>query len=112
MKLKIILDEDIHYGLAPALRNRGYNVIHIQELNRKGMTDKEQIDYAVQHEMCFFTFNVKDFVILHNEYVQNGREHWGIIVSKQLSFKDALHRVLPKLQLWSKETMKNRLVFL
>ena len=75
MNLKIILDEDVHYSLAPALRKRGYNVIHIQELDRKGMTDKEQLKYAIKNESCIFTFNVKDFVILHNEYVQNRTEH-------------------------------------
>ena len=111
MKLKVILDEDIHSGLAPALRKRGYSIIHIQELDRKGMSDREQIDYAVQQESAFFTFNVKDFVILHNEYVQNGHEHWGIIVSKQLSFSETLYRLLPKLQRYSKYTMKNRLEF-
>jgi predicted nuclease of predicted toxin-antitoxin system len=32
MKAKLLLDEDVHFGLASALRKRGYDVIHTQEL--------------------------------------------------------------------------------
>ncbi|MCY7334461.1 MAG: DUF5615 family PIN-like protein, partial [Pseudanabaena sp. CAN_BIN31] len=51
------------------LRKRGYDAVHIQELSRKGRSDREQIEYAVEQESCIFTFNVKDFVLLHNDYV-------------------------------------------
>jgi len=40
------------------------------------------------------TFNVKDYVLLHNEYVQLEKEHWGIIVSKQLPIGEILRRIL------------------
>ena len=36
MKVKLFLDEDIHFALAIALRKRGYDVIHAQELQGKG----------------------------------------------------------------------------
>jgi len=36
MKLKLFLDEDVHAGLAHALRQRGYDVVHAQELELKG----------------------------------------------------------------------------
>jgi len=84
MKIKLFLDEDVHSGLAHALRKRGYDVIHAQELDRKGQSDSDQLFFAVQQERCLFTFNVKDFVILHNKLVKAQKEHWGIIVSKQI----------------------------
>ena len=34
MKLRLLLDEDVHSGLAHALRSRGYDVVHAQELDR------------------------------------------------------------------------------
>ena len=34
MKIKLLLDEDVHSGLALALRKRGYDVVHAQELDR------------------------------------------------------------------------------
>lgn len=84
MKIRLFVDEDVHSGLGHALRKRGYDVIHAQELDRKGRSDSDQLLLAAQQERCFFTFNVKDFVILHNQHAKSRQAHWGIIVSKQL----------------------------
>jgi predicted nuclease of predicted toxin-antitoxin system len=65
-KVKLLLDEDVHLGLASALRKRGYDATHVQELARTGRSDREQMEYAIAQESCIFTFNVKDFVLLHN----------------------------------------------
>ena len=112
MKIELFLDEDVHSGLAHALRKRGYDAIHTQELDRKGMSDSDQLLFASQQERCLFTFNVKDFVILHNEFMETQQEHFGIILSKQLPFRETMSRLLQLIQRFSKETMNNRLEFL
>lgn len=84
VKPRLFLDEDIHFGLAQALRNRGHDVVHAQDAERKGRSDREQLAYAAEQGRCLLSFNVKDFVILHNEYAVSRRNHWGIIVSKQV----------------------------
>lgn len=94
MKIKLFLDEDVPLAVALALRKRGYDVVHVQELGRKGKPDSEQLRYAVERERCLLSFNVKDFVLLHNEYVQNGQDHSGIIVSKQLSIRETIRKLL------------------
>lgn len=48
MKVKLFLDEDVHFALAITLRKRGYDVIHAQELQRKGKSDDEQLSYAIK----------------------------------------------------------------
>ena len=112
MKIELFIDEDVHSRLAHALRKRGYNAIHAQELERKGRSDSDQLLFAIQQERCFFTFNVKDFVILHSKHVKNRQEHWGIIVSKQIPFRETISKLLRLLQHSDKETMKSRLEFL
>jgi len=112
MKIKLLIDEDVHLMLADALRKRGYDVVHVQEIDRKGLSDADQLRLAVSHKRCLFSFNVKDFVILHNQYVIENREHWGIFVSKQLPVAESLHKILYKLGTFSQETVKNRLEFL
>ena len=112
MKIELFLDEDVHSGLAHALRKRGYDAIHAQELDRKGRSDSDQFQFAIQQERCLFTYNVKDFVILHNQHVKSKKEHWGIIVSKQLPFRDTMSKLLSLLRRTAKETMKNHLEFL
>ncbi len=112
MKIKLLLDEDVQLAVAHALRQRGYNVYHAQELNRKGISDDEQLHFSVRQGRCLFSYNVKDFVLLHNEYIDGGREHFGIIVSKHLPIGETLRSLLNVLQRLSKESIKNQIKFL
>jgi predicted nuclease of predicted toxin-antitoxin system len=75
MKVKLFLDEDVHADLGQALRLRGYNAVHTQELECKGNSDAVQLSLAVDQERCLFTYNVKDFDILHNQYRQSQKDH-------------------------------------
>ena len=112
MKLKLFLDEDIHTGLAHALRQRGFDVVHAQDQKRKGISDSEQLAFTVQEERCLVTFNIRDFVLLHNQYVGQNKEHWGIIVSKQMPIGETLKRLLKKVGLTTQADFKNRIDFL
>ena len=47
MKTHLFLDEDVHSGLGDALRKRGYDVIHAQELERKGLSNLDQLLFAI-----------------------------------------------------------------
>jgi predicted nuclease of predicted toxin-antitoxin system len=112
MTIKLFCDEDTPVALATALRKRGYDVVHVNDLKRKGKTDEEQLRYAALQERCLVSFNIKDFVLLHYTYLQRGEAHWGIIVSKQLPLGSALQKLLRILQECTRESMQNRLVFL
>jgi predicted nuclease of predicted toxin-antitoxin system len=101
VKIRQLLDEDVHLSVASALRKRGFNVLHLQEVARKGKTDAEQLQYAVEQKRCLFSFNVKDFVIQHNECIRSGKEHFGIIVSKQLPPGESIRKISKILLLYS-----------
>lgn len=111
-KIRLLLDEDVHAVLSTILQKRGFDVVHAQDIDKKGSSDAEQLEYASQEQRCLMTFNVKDYVLLHNIYVQHEQEHWGIIVSKQLPIGEILRRILNVLRQYSKKSMKNRLLFL
>ena len=78
----------------------------------KGGLIQIPLGFAIEQGRCLFTFNVKDFVILHKKHAKSGQVHWGIIVSKQLPFRETMSRLLRLLRLTDKATMKNRLEFL
>jgi predicted nuclease of predicted toxin-antitoxin system len=67
MKIKLFMDEDVYLALALAIRKRGYDAVHVSELNLKGKSDDEQLRYAIEDQRCIFSFNIKDFVLLHHE---------------------------------------------
>lgn len=112
MKPRVLLDEDVHFDLARALRLRGFDAAHAQELDQKGRSDAEQLQYAVSQGRCLVTYNVKDFVLLHQEYMAKGQSHCGVVVSKQLPLRETLRRLLRTLSARSSEHMHNRLEFL
>ncbi len=110
--IKLLLDEDVHFALSAALQNRGYDAVHVQTLSRKGQNDADQLGEAVYQERCLITFNVKDFVLLHNEYVRASKHHFGIVVSKQRPVGETLRRLLGVLGRHSPTTIANHLEFL
>jgi predicted nuclease of predicted toxin-antitoxin system len=110
--LRLFLDEDVHLALADALRKRGYDAIHTNEGRRAGFSDESQLSFAASENRCLVTFNVGDFVQLHNRWIDLGREHCGIIVSRQLPVGESLRRLLAFLQREDAETMKTSLRFL
>lgn len=112
MKVKLFLDEDVHAGLTHTLHQRGFDVVHAQEMKRKGRSDADQLAFAVQEKRCLVAFNIRDFVLLHNSYLKQDKEHWGIIASKQMSIGEILRRLLFKLAFKETGYFKNRIEFL
>lgn len=110
--LRLFLDEDVHLALADALRKRGHDAVHTNEARRAGFSDESQLSFATSENRCIVTFNTGDFVLLHNRWVDLGKEHCGIIVSKQLPVGESLRRLLAFLQKEDSETVKGNLRFL
>jgi predicted nuclease of predicted toxin-antitoxin system len=112
MRIKIYLDEDVPLSFAQTLINRGVNVVTTQQAGNLKRSDAEQLVFATQKMRTLFTHNKRDFILLHNNYLQSGEEHTGIIVSDQLPTGVLLKRFM---KLWfslSDVDMKNRLEFL
>jgi predicted nuclease of predicted toxin-antitoxin system len=112
MKLRLFLDEDVHAALAAALRKRGHDAVLALETKRLGLSDESQLNFATQENRCLVTFNVGDFVRLHNRWIDAGREHAGVIVSKQLPVGEMLRRLLAVLQKENSDSMRGQVRFL
>jgi hypothetical protein len=104
---QLYLDEDIWLGLASAGRSQGFDLIHAYEVERGGLSDAEQLAYAIEHGRAIVTYNAKDFVPLALDYFYNERTHAGIILSPQLKQGELLRRTLNLLRALSKEEMVN-----
>ncbi|MFQ5456248.1 MAG: DUF5615 family PIN-like protein, partial [Nitrospirota bacterium] len=92
--VKLYLDEDVDPLLANVLRERGYDVLSVQEAGKKTLSDHKQFEFAITQGRTFFTHNVKHFVKLSQEYSRFEKHHFGIIVSDHLPFKELLKRTL------------------
>jgi len=111
-KVRLLLDEDVRPILGEILRHRGYDVIHVLELERTGKTDAEQLQYAISQQRAILTHNVRDFIILDRQYRQNGKEHFGILLSDQIPMRELLQRSLRFLGRRAAEDVKNNIGWL
>ena len=82
--IRLYLDEDVPEAVALALRLRGFDVLTTREADNKGLTDRQQLDFASSVGRVFLSHNVADFARLHLKCVKKGIDHYGIIVSHQV----------------------------
>jgi len=110
--LLLYVDEDVHKKLARELRRRGIDAISALEVGLEEVPDVEHFAFAISQERAVLSFNRGDFVRLHRQYMEQGWEHHGIIVSPQYPIGETLRRVLNLTSALSAEDMMNRLEYL
>ena len=111
--IKLYLDEDtISRALIQALRARGVDVLTAQEANKLAVTDRDQLEFAISLDRAIFSYNTRDYAVLHTEYMAAEREHAGIIVSNQLYVGLVIRRLLKLIDEKSASEIHSRLEFL
>ena len=115
MPLRLYLDEDaMARAVAHNLRQRGIDVTTVLEESRLGFPDNEQLDFAAAEDRVICTCNLRDFLVLHAEYLAQAKTHGGIILIHQQRFTigEQVLRLLRLLQARSSEAMQNNIEFL
>ena len=111
--IKLYLDEDtINRRLINALRFRGMDVLTAKEADKIQVSDHDHLIYAASLGRTVFTFNTRDFMKLHKEYLSRGQHHAGIIVSDQVQVAVILRRLLRLLNTRSAADMQDWLEYL
>jgi hypothetical protein len=115
MTIALYLDEDTQRNaFVRALRAAQVDVVTVSEVNRTGYSDAEQLTWATDHQRTVYTFNVKDFCQLHNQYLIKGKSHSGIIVTPRQNYSigQQLQAIQSLLNVTSASTITNQLIFL
>jgi hypothetical protein len=111
----LYLDEDTSStALTDALRSRGVDVLRAFEVGLTERSDEEQLLWAASANRVIYTFNAKHFSALHNDIIEFGRSHAGIIVGHQQRYSvgEQLRRVSRILASRSPEQMRNQILYL
>lgn len=109
---KLYLNEHLSPRLAAQLRRYGFDAVSSQEARMLSRDDKDQLEFAVSEERAVVTFNFNDFVVLNENYIVEGKDHWGIILSSAESMNVLLHRLLRLLNSVSASELKNQVRWL
>ncbi|HRQ37638.1 MAG TPA: DUF5615 family PIN-like protein [Chloroflexota bacterium] len=81
---KLLLDEHVWVGLAAALQELDFDVIHVTLTPYRGIDDERLLEFAVSQSRAILTNNHRDFVPLARHWFETGKAHKGIILSVQL----------------------------
>jgi predicted nuclease of predicted toxin-antitoxin system len=108
---KLFLDEDVWTGLATALRQVGYDVLSADDVGHKGLSDEEQMGFAIAQDRAILTHNIQDFAPLAATYFEQGIDHPGIIVARHFEKGELLRRTLALLNSLTAEELTNTLRF-
>jgi len=75
---KLLLDEHIWAYLAKLLREQGFDVIHVNEVDLDATPDEKIMQYAAGEHRAVVTFNIKHYIPLSIQYFEDGKEHMGL----------------------------------
>ena len=97
---RLYLDEDVTPRVAEALRKAGFDAIQATEVERaqRGISDEEQLAFAVRHRRAIFSYNYVEFEDLAKRWVEQSRHHWGIVVSPRQYSLRRLNVLVDQLQ--------------
>lgn len=110
--IKLYLDEHIDIRLAEALRRLNFDAVTTQEANLLSVSDEKQIEFAISQNRAIITNNFNHYTALHEQYIAEGKEHWGIILTTQTRVYPIFHWCLNMLNSVTAEEMKNQLRWL
>jgi predicted nuclease of predicted toxin-antitoxin system len=105
--IKLLLDEHIWEGLAGALTQRGYDVVHISNTAQRGIDDEPLQALATTQGRAVLTYNARHFVPLVRLWYEAGRVHAGVILSTQQSPGELLRQLEKLLATLSVDELKN-----
>lgn len=111
-QIALYLDEDIFQNLAPVLRSRGYDVVSVYEVDMRGKSDTEQLEWAIAQNRTLVSFNARHYATLSETFYQENKSHSGILVSPQVGFSELLRLLLNVLIRATPDQLHNTLQWL
>ena len=85
--MKLLIDEHYPPSIAEQLRERGHDVVAVQEeADLRGMTDPDLFAEAQRRNRAVLTENVADYMVLDAEYRGRHLAHWGLVLTSNRTF--------------------------
>lgn len=79
--ISLYADEDVDVLIKPLLKTKGITVYTTLDEGMLGKTDREQLEHAIRLKAAFLTHNRVDFEKLAAQFIEEGKEHFGIVLA-------------------------------
>jgi hypothetical protein len=114
-RLRLYVDEDAMDGdVVRGLRSRGIDVATAAEAGMIRRRDEDHLSFATVQGRVLYSFNVGDFHEIHTAWIASGRDHCGIVLTRQQRYStgEQIRRLLRLIGSLTTEAMRNREEFL
>jgi hypothetical protein len=114
-RIRLHFDEDaMQRALVASLRARRVDVLTPLDCGMVGKSDEEHLRHASGEGRVLYSFNIKDYSLLHKHWITSGLEHSGIILASQQRYSsgEQLRRLLHLMNGRSAADMVSRLEYL
>ena len=108
---RVYLDEDVSVVVTAILQARGFEALTARDTRLLGRSDSEQLEFVAETGCVLLTHNRVDFERLHRDWIEGGRQHWGIIVARQRSASDIALRTARLLVRLTADELRNQILY-
>jgi predicted nuclease of predicted toxin-antitoxin system len=99
--LRFLLDEDVNPTAAEVARGLGLDALSVHEVDRRGLSDSEQLQWAAREARILVTRNRDDFILLTVERFRTGEAHPGVLIVSRSLPNDQPERIARALAGWA-----------
>ncbi|MGR3318792.1 MAG: DUF5615 family PIN-like protein [Candidatus Anammoxibacter sp.] len=110
--ISIYTDEDVDVLIKSLLNAKGFTVFTALNEEMLGGNDREQLDHAIKLKSLFLTHNRIHFEQLSIEFLEESKEHYGIIIASRRNIYELARRISRFLELHTIEYIKNKLWYI
>lgn len=114
-RIRLYFDEDaMQHGLVTALRARRVDVLTALECGMVNKCDEDHLRHAGGVGRVLYSFNIKDYSSIHQQWIASEQAHSGMILAPQQRYSvgEQLRRLLQLLNRKSAVEMQSRLEYL
>ncbi len=114
-RIRLYFDEDaMQNALVLALRTRRIDVVTALDDGMVNRSDEAHLGRSSSDGRVLFSFNMRDYSLLDQQWISHGEAHSGIILASQqrYSIGEQLRRLLYLLNKRSAEEMLSRMEYL
>ncbi len=78
--MRFLRDEDLNPKAALIGKRLGIDVVSVHDIGRRGLNDREQLEFAAEEHRILVTRNRDDFIRLTVAFFHAGSPHCGILI--------------------------------